>query len=65
MFQPFLRTDGYLSGETFSVAEDRGANHSGELGIDQDLTAHNHKRSILFAVATGFVHTIEFSALHV
>ena len=38
------------------------ADYGGELGIDQHLPAHNHKRAVLLGIASRLVHAIKFPA---
>ena len=44
-----------------SAAENRGADHRGESGVDQRLTAYHHEAAIELRVVGGVIDAIDFA----
>ncbi len=57
-FNPSSGPTGYLRGEAFTVDKHGGVDDGREPGIEEDLAAANHKRSILPGIASRLVNTI-------
>ena len=64
VFQAFVGTDGNLCRQSIVGGVDWRANDRRELGIDQDLPAHNNENALPFGVARRMFDEKELAALH-
>jgi hypothetical protein len=58
MFKPFGRSYWDLSRETLTGAENGGADHGGEAGLNEYLAAHYNEDPMRLRIAVRLVHPI-------